>query len=64
MLVMTHKTGRILRGKDKDGNGISRTIYADRDGNEYVRLGRFSTDGNALVGIDYFISHLMNGGNK
>ena len=64
MLVMTHKTGRILRGKDKDGNGISRTVYADRDGNEYVRLGRFSTDGNALVGIDYFISHLMNGGNK
>lgn len=64
MLVMTHKTGRILRGKDKDGNGISRTIYADRDGNEYVRLGKFGICENDLVGIDYFISHLMNGGTR
>lgn len=59
MMVQVRKTWKEIRGRDKEGHWLRRVVYEDRDGNEYVSLGRYGDDPRAMVGAGYFTTFVM-----
>lgn len=57
-------TGRHLIGYDhSSGKIVRRRIYADASGNEYVRMGRYSSqDPEACVEKQWFCDHVIKEG--
>lgn len=63
MIVKMHDTGRQLVGYDHEsGSIVRRKVYADREGNEYVRLGRFAPTPDAHVSKQWFCDHIIGDG--
>lgn len=64
MRVKMRATGRQLVGYDKSsGRIVRRKVYEDRNGNEYVRLGRYAaSEPNAHVTKQWFCDNILGEG--
>lgn len=53
-------TNNELCGVDNSGRRVSRKVYEDYDGNEYVSIGRYAmSNPRALVTLGFFAEHIM-----
>lgn len=61
MVVKMRSNGLRAVGYDKDdGRIVRRTVYEDRHGNCYVRMGRYSQhEPDACVSLDWFCEHVL-----
>ena len=57
---MVEPSNEELWGSDNNGRRVTRKVYVDESGFQYVSLGRYGmSNPKALVPLSFFVDHIM-----